>query len=50
MKRPLTRENKEDLMSLLISDFEDELNTVKYKKELESFLEEHFTNAINKTF
>ena len=50
MKRPLTRENKEDLMSLLISDFEDELNTVKYKKELESFLEEHFTNAINKIF
>lgn len=50
MKRPLTKEDKENLERILISKFEEELEVDKHKQTLELFLSEQFKSFIDKTY
>ena len=50
MKRPLTKDNKKDLESLLLDNFREELELDKHKLNLELFLTEHFINYLNEVF
>ena len=50
MKRPLTREDKENLEKILISKFEEELELNKHRETLNIFLSEQFKAFIDKTY
>lgn len=50
MKKPLTLENKKDLLKILMNQFSDELDLEKSEEKLVSLLDELFINFINKQF